>query len=229
MEADAMAAKPAAGSVREVLQRRCGTSFCHATTRSGFYAGPDGRFTVNNFVEFLHSNENSIFNPYHDTVYQDMNQPLAHYFLRGTFDPADAAALLLGALAAAGVVADSVPELEWRETEHKARALLRASELVAEGVAPEAVETLRTEYATAMNALEAVQGTHDESVRASETKAAAAVAAAEQMRVELAVARNGLLKAREAEEALEAENAQLVEANAALNGLEDAPIRSIRG
>ena len=29
--------------------------------------------------------------------------------------------------AAAGVVADSVPELEWRETEHKARALLRAS------------------------------------------------------------------------------------------------------
>lgn len=44
------------------------------------YAGPDGRFTVNNFVEFLHSNENSIFNPYHDTVYQDMDQPLAHYF-----------------------------------------------------------------------------------------------------------------------------------------------------
>ena len=35
--------------------------------------------------------------------------------------------------AAAGVVADSVPELEWSETEHKARALLRASELVEEG------------------------------------------------------------------------------------------------
>ena len=35
--------------------------------------------------------------------------------------------------AAAGVVADSVPELEWLETEHKARALLRASELVEEG------------------------------------------------------------------------------------------------
>ena len=34
----------------------------------------------------------------------------------------------------AGVVADSVPELEWRETEHKARALLRASELVEEGL-----------------------------------------------------------------------------------------------
>ncbi|MFM2034766.1 MAG: hypothetical protein RL459_31, partial [Pseudomonadota bacterium] len=32
--------------------------------------------------------------------------------------------------AAAGVVADSVPEMEWRETEHKARALLRAAELV---------------------------------------------------------------------------------------------------
>ena len=36
--------------------------------------------------------------------------------------------------AAAGVVADSVPELEWNETEHKARALLRAAELVEEGL-----------------------------------------------------------------------------------------------
>ena len=36
--------------------------------------------------------------------------------------------------AAAGVVADSIPEMEWRETEHKARALLRASELVEEGL-----------------------------------------------------------------------------------------------
>nr|WP_243855402.1 anthranilate synthase component I [Aquabacterium sp. A08] len=36
--------------------------------------------------------------------------------------------------AAAGVVADSVPELEWKETEHKARAVLRASELVEEGL-----------------------------------------------------------------------------------------------
>jgi anthranilate synthase component I len=36
--------------------------------------------------------------------------------------------------AAAGVVADSVPELEWAETEAKARALLRASELVEEGL-----------------------------------------------------------------------------------------------
>ncbi len=35
--------------------------------------------------------------------------------------------------AAAGVVADSVPELEWKETEHKARALIRAAELVEEG------------------------------------------------------------------------------------------------
>jgi anthranilate synthase component 1 len=35
--------------------------------------------------------------------------------------------------AAAGVVADSVPELEWAETEHKARALIRAAELVEEG------------------------------------------------------------------------------------------------
>ena len=36
--------------------------------------------------------------------------------------------------AAAGVVADSVPELEWKETEHKARAMLRAAELVEEGL-----------------------------------------------------------------------------------------------
>ncbi len=35
--------------------------------------------------------------------------------------------------AAAGVVADSVPELEWLETEAKARALIRAAELVEEG------------------------------------------------------------------------------------------------
>ncbi len=41
---------------------------------------------------------------------------------------------LLHVQAAAGVVADSVPEMEWRETEHKARALLRACELVEEGL-----------------------------------------------------------------------------------------------
>ena len=35
--------------------------------------------------------------------------------------------------AGAGIVADSVPELEWRETEAKARALIRAAELVEEG------------------------------------------------------------------------------------------------
>jgi anthranilate synthase component I len=35
--------------------------------------------------------------------------------------------------AAAGIVADSVPELEWQETEQKARALIRAAELVEEG------------------------------------------------------------------------------------------------
>ncbi len=35
--------------------------------------------------------------------------------------------------ATAGVVADSVPEMEWQETENKARALIRAAELVEEG------------------------------------------------------------------------------------------------
>jgi anthranilate synthase component 1 len=41
---------------------------------------------------------------------------------------------MLHVQAAAGVVADSVPELEWKETEHKARAVLRASEMVEEGM-----------------------------------------------------------------------------------------------
>ena len=41
---------------------------------------------------------------------------------------------MLHVQAAAGVVADSIPEMEWRETEHKARALLRAAELVEEGL-----------------------------------------------------------------------------------------------
>jgi len=36
--------------------------------------------------------------------------------------------------AAAGIVADSVPESEWQETENKARALLRAAELVQAGL-----------------------------------------------------------------------------------------------
>ncbi|MBC7941365.1 MAG: chorismate-binding protein, partial [Chitinophagaceae bacterium] len=35
--------------------------------------------------------------------------------------------------AGAGVVADSVPAEEWKETEAKARAVLRAAELVEEG------------------------------------------------------------------------------------------------
>ncbi|MBQ1657262.1 MAG: chorismate-binding protein, partial [Rhodocyclaceae bacterium] len=41
---------------------------------------------------------------------------------------------ILHVQAAAGIVADSVPEMEWRETEHKARALLRASEMLEEGL-----------------------------------------------------------------------------------------------
>jgi anthranilate synthase component 1 len=40
----------------------------------------------------------------------------------------------LYAQAAAGIVADSVPEKEWEETEHKARAVLRAAEMVEGGL-----------------------------------------------------------------------------------------------
>jgi anthranilate synthase component 1 len=36
--------------------------------------------------------------------------------------------------AGAGVVADSVPELEWQETEAKARAVIRAAEMVEQGL-----------------------------------------------------------------------------------------------
>ncbi|HMN78235.1 MAG TPA: anthranilate synthase component I family protein, partial [Burkholderiaceae bacterium] len=40
---------------------------------------------------------------------------------------------MLHVQASAGIVADSVPEMEWKETEAKARALIRAAELVEEG------------------------------------------------------------------------------------------------
>jgi len=40
---------------------------------------------------------------------------------------------VLYAQAAAGIVADSVPESEWKETEVKARAVLRAAEQVEDG------------------------------------------------------------------------------------------------
>ena len=40
--------------------------------------------------------------------------------------------------AAAGIVADSVPEMEWQETENKARAVLRAAEQVQDGLDGEA-------------------------------------------------------------------------------------------
>jgi anthranilate synthase component 1 len=41
---------------------------------------------------------------------------------------------MLYAQAAAGVVADSIPEMEWQETENKARAVLRAAEQVQDGL-----------------------------------------------------------------------------------------------
>jgi len=41
---------------------------------------------------------------------------------------------MLHAQAAAGIVADSVPESEWNETNIKARALLRAAEMATAGL-----------------------------------------------------------------------------------------------
>ncbi|EGD83199.1 phospholipase C gamma [Salpingoeca rosetta] len=43
--------------------------------------GKDNTLPVNMFVEFLHSNDNHIWNPDHDMVYQDMHLPLACYFI----------------------------------------------------------------------------------------------------------------------------------------------------
>lgn len=46
---------------------------------SGNYS--DESIRICNFVEFLHGTENTAFNPLHNTVYQDMTQPLSHYFI----------------------------------------------------------------------------------------------------------------------------------------------------
>jgi len=43
---------------------------------------------------------------------------------------------ILHAQAAAGIVADSVLESEWQETESKARAMIRAAELAEDGLMP---------------------------------------------------------------------------------------------
>lgn len=43
---------------------------------------------------------------------------------------------ILYAQAGAGIVADSVPEMEWQETENKARAVIRAAELAENGLEP---------------------------------------------------------------------------------------------
>jgi phosphatidylinositol phospholipase C gamma-1 len=44
--------------------------------------GRDGKFKVSDFVEFLHGNENEIWNPHRlNHVYMEMNRPLTHYFI----------------------------------------------------------------------------------------------------------------------------------------------------
>ena len=48
---------------------------------------------------------------------------------------------LLHVQAAAGIVADSIPENEWIETENKARAVIRAAELAEQGLDPNSVAT----------------------------------------------------------------------------------------
>ena len=47
--------------------------------------GREGKFKVSDFVEFLHGNENEIWNPQRlTTVYQNMTMPLTHYFINSS-------------------------------------------------------------------------------------------------------------------------------------------------
>lgn len=47
--------------------------------------GREGKFKVSDFVEFLHGNENEIWNPQRlTTVFQDMTMPLTHYFINSS-------------------------------------------------------------------------------------------------------------------------------------------------
>eukprot|EP00051_Salpingoeca_urceolata_P001921 m.45184 g.45184 ORF g.45184 m.45184 type:complete len:1344 (+) comp11763_c0_seq1:246-4277(+) len=45
------------------------------------YGGDERGVPTRNFVEYLHGADNSIWNPERDSIYMDMNQPLAHYFI----------------------------------------------------------------------------------------------------------------------------------------------------
>jgi anthranilate synthase component 1 len=55
---------------------------------------------------------------------------------------------MLHVQAAAGVVADSVPRSEWQETQHKARAILRAAEVASAEQAPGAAPAPRAAQAS---------------------------------------------------------------------------------
>lgn len=45
------------------------------------YALSDRALKVTNFLNYLHSRDNDIWNPRNLTIYQDMRQPLSHYFI----------------------------------------------------------------------------------------------------------------------------------------------------
>lgn len=51
---------------------------------SHFEKGKAPVLSRKNFHLFLTSSLNHAFNPLHSTVYQDMNQPLAHYFIESS-------------------------------------------------------------------------------------------------------------------------------------------------
>jgi phosphatidylinositol phospholipase C gamma-1 len=41
----------------------------------------DPYFSVNEFIDYLFSKQNSVWDPKYETVYQDMSHPLSHYFI----------------------------------------------------------------------------------------------------------------------------------------------------